>query len=151
MRSPKLHPKEGTIYCGDIIAAYQEAFGMTWWQGLLSAFNGTFKMADAYYQRADTGIILDVLGKDKTDLEKYKAEDFDCDDFAFRLMGVFHSDPRTVAMPIFITWVEWYQDNQRYGHAVLSYYCKGIVYIIEPQNDNVFLVPDGWSLNLLCG
>ena len=151
MRKPKQHPREGTIYSGDIVAAYQEAFGFNWWQSLLSLFNGTFKMADAYYKMANPDIIQEILDKDKTDLEKYQVEDFDCDDFAFRLMGVFHSDPRTVAMPIFITWVEWDEGGQRYGHAVLSYYCEGVVSIIEPQNDHVFRVPDDWSLNLLCG
>jgi len=151
MRKPKQHPREGTIPSAEIVLAYKEAFGMSWWQSLISLLNGTFKMADAYYKEADHDIILEILDKDRTDLEKYQIEDFDCDDFTFRLMGVFHSDPRTVAMPLFETWVEWYVDGQRYGHSVMSYYDRGIVNIIEPQNDNVFLVPDDWSLNVLMG
>ena len=70
-----------------------------------------------------------------------------CDDFAFRLMGVFHQDRRTAAMPIFITWVMTPQG----GHAVLSYYVAGVVRIIEPQTDAIFPVPGGWELILLCG
>ena len=151
MRKPKQHPRAGTIPSAEIVLAYKEAFGMSWWQSLLSLFNGTFKMADAYYQEADHDSILTVLEADRADTIKYIREDFDCDDFAFMLMGAFHNDERTAAMPIFITWVEWYTDEQRYGHAVLSYYCKGIVNIIEPQNDNVFLVPDDWSLTVLMG
>ena len=137
----------GTISAAEIITAYKKAFNMSWWQVLLSTLQGVFKLADQYYQVADESIILGILEKDKTDLEKYVAEDFDCDDFAFRLMGVFHQDKRTVAMPIFITWVSMPEG----GHAVLSYYKNGKVHIIEPQNDEVYFVPKEWSLMLLCG
>jgi len=137
----------GTISSSTIMEAYQRAFGMSWWEFLLASFQGVFKFADQYYQEADEGMILDILEHDKTDLEKYVAEDFDCDDFTFRLYGVFHTDLRTAAMPIFITWVNMPQG----GHAVISYFKDGIVKIIEPQNDNVYLVPEEWSLMLLCG
>lgn len=132
----------------EIVSAYQEAFGMSWWQSLLSMLQGVFKMADLNYDEADEEIIRQILAQDKTDLEKYRAEQFDCDDFAFRLMGVFHQDLRTAAMPIFITWVGM---PDGYGHAVLSYYKDGLVKIIEPQNDDVYAVPKEWSLILVCG
>jgi len=132
----------------EIITAYQQAFNMSWWQSLLAMFQGVFKLADQSYDEADEAIILSILDKDETDLEKYRAEQFDCDDFAFRLMGVFHQDLRTAAMPIFITWVGM---PDGYGHAVLSYYKDGQVKIIEPQNDDVYSVPGEWSLLLLCG
>lgn len=75
-----------------------------------------------------------------------------CDDFAFRLMGVFHQDRRTAAMPIFITWVSWDEpDYGLVGHAVLSFYSKGKVYIIEPQTDEVYEVPFYWNLDMICG
>ena len=151
MRKPKQHPREGTIPSAEIVLAYKEAFGMSWWQRLLSALNGTFKLADPYYQEADHDIILEILDKDKTDRVIYILHDRDCDDSTFELMGAFHKDSRACTYPIFITWVEWYAGEQRYGHAVISYYHKGIVNIIEPQNDNVFLVPDDWSLTVLMG
>ena len=151
MRKPKQHPREGTIPSAEIVLAYKEAFGFNWWQSLLSAFDGTFKMADAYYKEADNGIIQGILEQDKTDRKKYITEDYDCDDFAFQLMGVFHEHETACTYPIFITWIEWYTDGQRYGHAVISYYHKGIVYIIEPQSDSIFLPPSDWKLNLLCG
>ena len=132
----------------DIVTAYQEAFHMSWWQSLLAMFQGVFKMADQDYNEADEGLIRSILEQDKTELEQYQAEEFDCDDFAFRLMGVFHQDLRTAAMPIFITWVGM---PDGFGHAVLSYYIEGIVKIIEPQNDDIYSVPSEWSLLLLCG
>ena len=144
--------KRNTIRAGvnstNIVTAYQQAFGMSWWQSLLAMFQGVFKMADQEYDEADVLVIMQILEQDKTDLEKYKAEQFDCDDFAYRLMGVFHQDLRTAAMPIFITWVGM---PDGYGHAVLSYYKAGKVKIIEPQNDLVSVVPQEWSLLLLCG
>ncbi|GAG32204.1 unnamed protein product [marine sediment metagenome] len=151
MRALKTKPREGAIFAGDIIAAYKEAFGMSWWQLLISTLNGTFKMADPYYQEADEDIILEVLKTDHTERVKYVLHDNDCDDRTFRLMGVYHIDDRTVAYPIFITWVEYYRDGKRYGHAVLTYLYKGKVRYIEPQNDNVLPIPDDWSLTLLCG
>lgn len=144
--------KRNTIRAGvnstDLVTAYQQAFGMSWWQSLLAMFQGVFKMADQSYDEAQESVIGAILIKDRTDLEKYKAEQFDCDDFAFRLMGVFHQDLRTAAMPIFITWVGM---PDGYGHAVLSYYYNGQVKIIEPQNDDVYAVPKEWSLLLVCG
>ena len=132
----------------DIVTAYQQAFGMSWWQSLLAMLQGVFKMADQNYDEAQESVINAILIKDKTDLEKYKAEQFDCDDFAYRLMGVFHQDLRTAAMPIFITWVGM---PNGYGHAVLSYYKDGKVTIIEPQNDDVYAVPKDCTLMLVCG
>ena len=142
----------GSVNAADIITAYQTAFGVSLWALILDTIGklfggGLFHLADQYYQEADEAVILGVLERDKTDLEKYVAEDFDCDDHTFRLMGAFHQDRRTAAIPIFITWVSMPEG----GHAVLSYYKNGKVHIIEPQNDEVYFVPKEWSLMLLCG
>ena len=103
-------------------------------------------MADEYYKEIDEDIINSVLTQDKIDAEQYVKEYFDCDDFAFSLMGTFHKNEDTAAMPIFVTWVLTPQG----GHAVLSYYL-GEVNIIEPQNDEIYPVPKNWKLLLLCG
>lgn len=141
-------PRAG-VNSTDIIAAYQAAFNMSWWQFLLATLQGVFKMADQSYDEASVSLINEILEQDKTDLEKYKAEQFDCDDFAYRLMGVFHQDLRTAAMPIFIIWIGL---PDGYGHALLSYYKDNKVYLIEPQTDGVTdNIPLGTSLLLLCG
>jgi len=153
----------GTISAADIITAYQEAFSIPWWRlaidfvARLFGFGAIFQLADSYYQKLDEEAeqrLVALLETDKTDMEKYIAEDHDCDDFTFRLMGVVHCDPMLCAMPIFITWVSWIQEGQRVGHAILSYYKSGIVHIVkivEPQNDDVYQTPKEWRLDLLCG
>ena len=143
----------GAIPSADIEAAYRKAFGMSEggiWQRLLQLlFGGTsvFQFADASYKEVNEGQINMILQADATDKETYEAEGFDCDDFAFMLMGVFHQNTDTAAMPIFITWVSMTEG----GHAVLSYYKDGEVKIIEPQNDEIYDVPKEWGLMLLCG
>ena len=166
----------GTVDATEIITAYQEAFNISWWSLLLSTIaqflgiGGIFRLADASYREmteADEQHFLIFLESDKTDLEKYVAEDFDCDDFTFRLYGELHKDPELAAMPIFITWVSWetpgswfkrawarlkaFVTGQRAGHAVLSYYKGAIVKYVEPQNDGIYSIPERWRLDLLCG
>jgi hypothetical protein len=166
----------GTVNAADIIVAYQQAFNISEWRLLLSTLatalgvGGIFRLADASYLEMtdeDEQRLFDFLKKDKTDSEQYIAEDFDCDDFEFRLHGELHKDLDFAAMPIFITWVSWeitgswlkrvwsrlkfFVAGQRVGHAVMSYYKDGKVKITEPQNDAVYNVPPDWSLDLLCG
>ena len=167
----------GTISAAEIIAAYQEAFNIPWWTLALSTLatalgiGGIFRLADEYYAEMDEEAFEQFLENDKTDLEQYKHLEFDCDDFEFRLHGAVHMDRYLAAMPIFITWVSWeivsspvkgfwgrvwqrfkhFVAGQRAGHAVKSYYCKGEVKIVEPQNDDIYAVPGSWRLDLLCG
>jgi hypothetical protein len=146
-------PGQGDISPVDIQAAYESAFdiaGDDWLHKLLRFFltiRTPFYFADQVYKHVDPDLLQMILDADTGDKEEYDTEVYDCDDFAFRLMGVFHMDRDAAAWPIFVTWVGTPQG----GHAVLSYYQDGDVYIIEPQTDEIFLVPSDWSLILLCG
>lgn len=139
----------------EIQSAYEKAFNVSLpglWTRLMYAFVGQdwdspFEFADAEYDEADEELIQMIVEADIGEQEEYEAEEFDCDDFAFSLMGTFHKDREAAAFPIFITWVSTPQG----GHAVLSYYSEGEVKIIEPQNDEIFNVPSDWGLMLLCG
>jgi len=135
----------GDISANEIKQAYIKAFGIPkfspCWNNKVC-----FHLADAYYQEADIDKIKDILLADKTDKMEYIPESSDCDDFAFRLMGIFHEDKDAVSMPIFLTWVLTAEG----GHAVLSYYYKGQITIVEPQNDLEFPIPD-WKLILIMG
>ena len=151
MRKPKLEPNEGTLTAWQVMQGYRKDFGMNWLVFLWKMLRGCFFMADALYKPADPALILEILRQDKTDREKYEKEFHDCDDFTYRLMGVLHENRQVAAMPIFITFVEWYTEGERYGHAVVSFYHEGFVYIIEPQNDRICSVPSNYSLNMICG
>jgi hypothetical protein len=146
-------PTQGGITAAEIQAAYESAFdiaGDDWLHKLLRLFltiRTPFYFADQYYKPVDQELLQMILDADTGDKEDYEAEFYDCDDFAFRLMGWFHMDRDAAAWPIFITWINTPQG----GHAVLSYYQDGQVFIIEPQTDEVFPVPEDWSLILLCG
>lgn len=150
----------GKLTAGEIKQGYIKAFRIPRWRVLLSdvasllGVGGIFRLADKTYREMtdeDEQRFLEFLETDKTDLEKWVAEDFDCDDFEFRLMGEVHKDKDFAAMPIFITWVRYWKGGRRYGHAVKSYYKDGIVRIVQPQNDWVLDVPGSWRLNMLCG
>jgi len=126
-----------------------------------SAFRGNVGstyMADSTYYSASLDDIREVLNKTKIDCLPYIAEDADCDDFAFALMGAFHADPykpeweKTVKQAIFIAWVWWKQGEQMFAHALnLAVTGDKQVYLIEPQNDKIFTVPENWNLIVLMG
>ena len=138
---------EGEISYVDVVTAYINDFQMNWWQSLIASLRA-FQLADQQYKEVDEELVRMILDADVGDREDYEAEWYDCDDFAFNLMGIFHQNKETAAMPIFITWVQMPEG----GHAVLSYIdFIGKVRIIEPQNDEVYSVPKGWVLSLLCG
>jgi len=143
----------GEITPAEIQPAYEQAFhiaGDDWIHKVLSWFvelRSVFNFADEYYRPVDLELLQMILDADTGDKQDYETEYYDCDDFAFRLMGWFHQDREAAAWPIFITWVMLPEG----GHAVLSYYKDGQVFIIEPQTDQVFPVPEDWSLMLLCG
>ena len=80
----------------------------------------------------------------------YEAEWFDCDNFSFRAMGVWHGDKELARMACFIVWVWWRDDNKTYAHALNCAY-DGQLKLIEPQNYRVFSVPSNWNLILLLG
>lgn len=136
---------DGSITANEIIKIYKSTFGVQWWQTLFGYVS--IELADQTYFPVDINKLKEVVKKDNTELQQYSLEDYDCDDFAFSLMGALHRDRETACMPIFITWVNTPQG----GHALLSFYRDGAIYMLEPQNDQIFNVPPDWSLILVCG
>ena len=78
------------------------------------------------------------LKEDKTDLFRYIPEEFDCDDFSFRLMGqVSYPGWSDIAFGIATSMTHAYncivcEDNEGQNR----------VFLVEPQNDRIFLVPE---------
>lgn len=135
----------GDIPASEIKKAYIKAFKVSWWDRLWGSVN--IALADATYSELDIAKVKAVLSEDYTEKQKYVAELYDCDDYAFALMGAFHRDRDTAAMPIFITWIL----TERGGHALISCFYKGNIILIEPQNDAIMPMPEGCRLMLVCG
>ena len=90
---------------------------------------GQLYLSDRIYRLPSKEDIKAFLAQDKTNHEKYVAEDYDCDDFAYRLMGQF-SVPIWSALAFGIVWTDLHAlnccvaENQKF-------------YFIEPQNDKI--------------
>lgn len=141
---PRITDK-GDVPASEIEKAYIKAFKVSWCDRLWGKCN--IALADATYRELDIARVRTVLSDDYTEKQKYVGEFFDCDDYAFALMGAFHRDRDTAAMPIFITWIL----TERGGHALISCYYKGNIILIEPQNDYIMPIPEGCRLMLVCG
>ncbi|MBA7686002.1 hypothetical protein ES703_94433 [subsurface metagenome] len=111
------------------------------------------RFADLIYEEIDISHLLEILENDKTDQMTYSLdgngqpiERYDCDDFAFALGGAFHKDYMAAAMPLFLTYV------RNIGHALWTFYYDGEIFVIEPQTDEIYWLPEGeWKLSLLAG
>ena len=152
---------KGSIWAAEIIAAYQKAFNIPWWRMAISTIatalgvGGIFRLADMTYEEMtdedEEYFICDFLAKDLTDLETYVNVKFDCDNFEARLMGLIQCDLKLAAKPIYSTWVEYWENGIRKGHALLSYYKAGVVRTVEPQNDKVYVPLSKYQLSLVKG
>jgi len=141
---------EGEINYIDLIDFYRKAFGMDWLTYIIALLTGKFKLENEYYKEIsdeDEKLIEMILDADQGDKEEWILDWYDCGAFTFRLMGVFHADRDTAAMPILILWVSMPEG----GHAIITYKKGDEAKIIEPQNDDIYGLPSGWGLELLCG
>jgi len=81
----------------------------------------------------------------------YKFPVYDCGDFAFAGMGVWHLDATLARMACFIVWVEYPKNGKTYAHALLGA-CDGKEFkLIEPQNYLVFAIPNDYTILVLMG
>jgi len=104
-------------------------------------------MADNKYVSYSLKRIKWLLSLDKTDQRIYVPELYDCDDYAATLYG--RMKERHGNATFGMAWVFWKKENGKHaGHAVNVYYCHeyDITYIIEPQNDNIFMKPENWKV-----
>ena len=130
----------------EIEKIYSKAFKVSWLQRLFNKIS--FQFADAKYYSAKYEDIVHIVKADNIQDMVYTSENYDCDDFAFALLGAFHRSWTTGKMAIFLTWAM----TPLGGHAVVSFVDEsGEIGIIEPQNDAIFSVPPNWGLMLLCG
>lgn len=126
-----------------IQAAYEQAFS--------ERHEQAWVFFDSNYKPASLEQIQAVLDSTEIDDMRYEKEYFDCDDFAFALMGMLHMNYETAAQAIFYTTVRWEQSDGVFLHALCSCFTGQEVLIIEPQSDGIYSVPDNWRLTRLIG
>ena len=107
--------------------------------------NDIFHLSDnKNYKLCNLKDINRFLEADKTDSIKYVEDRYDCDDYAFRLMGQF-SVPDWSDLCIGLMWTDL--------HALLCLVDQNEdFWFLEPQNDNLLPDLEGWmgsSLRIL--
>tara|TARA_Y100000310_G_C20450012_1_gene700240 strand:+ start:346 stop:813 length:468 start_codon:yes stop_codon:yes gene_type:complete len=94
-------------------------------------------LSDKTYKLCSPADIKYFLKQDKTNRKQYKTDDFDCDDFAYRLLGQF-SIPAWSALAFGMCWTEKHALNCMVG-------TDGKLYFIEPQSDKIQDKLEAWQ------
>ena len=94
-------------------------------------------LVDGKYRIPTLASFQKFLKEDKTDLFKYIAEEFDCEDFSFRLMGqVSYPGWSDIAFGIATS------QKHAYNCIIAEDGGQNKVFLVEPQNDRIFLAPE---------
>lgn len=128
---PKIKGKKKPVDWTEIQALLKEAFGE----------KCVLFLVDGKYRIPTLESFQKFLKEDKTDLYKYVPEEMDCDDFSFRLMGqVSYPGWSDIAFGIATS------QTHAYNCIVCEDGGKNRVYLVEPQNDRIFSVPENPKL-----
>jgi len=99
-------------------------------------------LSDVDYKTTKIDYIKNFLSSDDTNYYNYIADLYDCDDFSYRLHGQL-SVPGWGDLTFGIFWAGMPGGG---GHAVNIFLDKDReVWLIEPQNDSVYKLPDNWE------
>lgn len=110
---------------------------------LIKEFNcDNIVITDKKYKTAPFVEYERFLRYDKTDKLVYVSEWFDCDDFAVRLYGNF-----TVPYWSRLAFGEIFVKTETINHA-LNFFIDNDhdIWLVEPQNDEIFKIPDNWEV-----
>lgn len=103
--------------------------------------NVPLDISDKKFKTTDFSEYIRFLDYDLTDKNIYVSEWFDCDDFSVMLHGNI-TIPYWSALAFGELWVR----TPNGGHAVNMFIDNDQkVWIVEPQNDRVFKMPDNWE------
>ena len=94
-------------------------------------------LSDKVYKLCCLSDIRYFLRQDKTNRLKFEKEFFDCDDFAYRLMGQF-SIPGWSALALGFCWTDKHAVNILIGQDKKFYY-------VEPQQDTIQETLKAWQ------
>jgi hypothetical protein len=98
-------------------------------------------LSDKQYKTTSIEELRGYLRYDLTSKNKYVSEYYDCDDFSYSLMGEL-SSPSWGCLAFGILWTTTDSGN----HAVNVFIDSDhTVWIVEPQTDGVFPLPEDWK------
>ena len=98
------------------------------------------RISDMNYKLIARSEMERFLKQDLTNTHKYIAEDYDCDDFSFRLMGML-SAPGWAKIAAGILWGRFPKP-----HAINCFVDSNHAFwLIEPQSDRIFRMPSNWE------
>lgn len=100
-----------------------------------------FYVRDSNYKPVTMQQMKDFLAEDLLDKKKYETETFDCDEFAFSLMGRLADKFGNI--PAGIVWGS--------GHALNFFYEKdqGVIWMLEPQTDQIYFRPKEFKVDVV--
>lgn len=114
---------------------------------IIKLFRGVddLKLSDPNYKLVDVGMLQKFLKRNKIDKREYKHPEHDCDDFSYILFGDVTRWDSDLAFGI--AWVV----REGYDYHALNVLIgtDKRVYFVEPQTDEVFLVPDNWDIRFV--
>ncbi len=94
-------------------------------------------LSDDIYHTCSKDALIAELGLADAHTLKYLANDFDCDDFSYRLMGDMSYPPWSV-LPFGIVWTS--------VHALNCFIDdQGVFYFVEPQTNKISQELEGWQ------
>jgi len=96
-------------------------------------------LADVQYKTVTRDLVQRFLDVDPLDMEKWRKESFDCDDFAFQLFARFKYVFRGAAFGV--CWIV------NPPHAVNFFIDSSFkVWMVEPQTDDIFKKRRDWQI-----
>jgi hypothetical protein len=114
---------------------------------IIKLFRGVddLKLSDPNYKLVDVGMLQKFLKRNKIDKREYKHPEHDCDDFSYILFGDVTKWDSDLAFGI--AWV--LRDDGKYHSLNVFIATDKKIYFVEPQTDDVFLVPDNWDIRFV--
>ncbi|RLI83700.1 hypothetical protein DRP04_00845 [Archaeoglobales archaeon] len=112
--------------------------------------NCDYHFEDEKYYRANVDALVQQIKNYGIPEIGYEYPWFDCGDFSFAAMGVWHLNRDLARQACFIAWVYWEQQGKIYAHALNAAFDTDFKFI-EPQTAEVFAPPENWNLIVLMG
>ncbi len=111
---------------------------------LVPTSDGFVKVTDRDYKRVDRAALERFLQFNRVDRRVYRKTANDCDDFAYILMGDVTRWDSDLAFGIAMV------SRPSGRHALNCFVGLDMqMYLVEPQTDEIFTVPDDWHVYFL--